>query len=58
VPEPDPGLELDRAILEAVDGERSLEQIADAVRDHCTGRLAEPGALERRVLALVGGPRR
>ncbi len=57
VPAPDADLELDRAILESVDGERSLEEIADRVRGRCTGRLAEPGALERRVLALVGGTR-
>lgn len=57
VPEPDADLELDRAILESVDGERSLEEIADRVRGRCTGRLAEPGALERRVLAVVGGTR-
>lgn len=57
VPAPDADLELDRAILESVDGERSLEEIADRVRGRCTGRLAEPGALERRVLAVVGGTR-
>lgn len=57
VPAADAELELDRCILAAVDGARSLEEIADAVRARFPDRLTEAGALERRVLSVIDGRR-
>jgi protein arginine N-methyltransferase 1 len=59
VPELEPELAIDRAVLSSVDGERTLDEIARALIERFPERLADLDAAQRRVLAVLrmGGGR-